>query len=119
MAISDVQSDTAKVATGEAKRRLGTGMLATGGLFSDWYGASAVKFPIHAPPTPSVNSTRGTMQHDDAASASVRGCFGLRTAGIAPCHQDGAMECDGAGGGRHGVSLLRTTLARDLVAVGG
>ena len=34
-----------------------------------WYGASAVSVPIHAPPAPSVNSTSGTMQHDDAASA--------------------------------------------------
>src|SRR5262245_32355841 len=34
-----------------------------------WYGASCVKFPIHAPPMPSPKSATGKMQHDDAASA--------------------------------------------------
>src|SRR5918992_5356908 len=34
-----------------------------------WYGDSAVRLPIQAPPTPRLNSTSGRMQHDIDANA--------------------------------------------------
>src|SRR5262245_9388587 len=34
-----------------------------------WYGASCVRFPIHAPPMPRLKSATGRMQHAEAASA--------------------------------------------------
>lgn len=46
MAISDAQSDPAEDATGEAKRKLGTGMLATGGLLGALAASSCCIVPL-------------------------------------------------------------------------
>ena len=42
------------------------------GAWLGWYGARAVRLPSQAPPIPRLNSTKGAMQHDDAAIAPSR-----------------------------------------------